>query len=376
MRIEQTLSDLQNARACLEGDAVQTQFRERIGSDFWQQLDRRKSDLNELYTDLRAAHANGFQNESPIRTYWGSFEANRDQTENLIRECLALVQGAIARDKRVDADLCQIADALLDELEQKAEFGWKRFTLPSDGESFSHLEQIIRIRFPSNEIWSVPVAVHEFGHFAARKMVLPDIDGDCSIFAAFLRQKQEEKQSKLSETEKSYYREFFADLFATYVLGPAYVCTCLEIRFNPVAAWNETSQTHPSDMRRSFLITAMLKRMAKVQQRDFTDVPGTVNQRWLDSLNDAGNPYYPPPDSKDLDRLSAHFYQAFRDARPELEYRTWASAQGLAGLLPNSRQFPPGTHFTDLLNGAWLARLQGWDVGERTKQWALQMAQK
>src|ERR1700722_15724712 len=169
-RVQQTLDDLESARATLESGAIEERYRCRIGADFWQDLDDQGTRLRESIDDLNQAAVNDFQQGPQLATFWGEFDINRRKSEDLVAKCLALTEGAIARSKEIDGGMCDIADVLLDELERSADLGWKRFTLPAVGESFSNLEQIIRIRFPSRDIWSLPVAAHEFGHFAARKM--------------------------------------------------------------------------------------------------------------------------------------------------------------------------------------------------------------
>ena len=91
----------------------------------------------------------------------------------LFEESLALVEGALVRGAKLDNGLCQIADALLDELRTKADVAWGRFTILAEGEFFGEMAQIIRLRFPEVSIWNLPIAAHEFGHFVGPELKQP-----------------------------------------------------------------------------------------------------------------------------------------------------------------------------------------------------------
>ena len=103
---------------------------------------------------------------------WNTLGSYEKESSTLFGECLAFLQAARARGHDVNADLCEIADALLDELARLTEIGWNRFTVLSTEEFFRDLAQIIRLRFPFSGIWDLPVAAHEFGHFVAGRLNL------------------------------------------------------------------------------------------------------------------------------------------------------------------------------------------------------------
>jgi hypothetical protein len=369
VRVQQTLEELECARERLKSDSMPSRFRKRIGRDFWEELDACALSLRELCPNPSAP------SQTPLSVLWSAFEAHREKAEGLVRECMSLIQGAIARDRKVDNGLCDIADTLVEELEDVASFGWRRFTLPADGESLTHVGQVIRVRFPAQAIWSIPVAAHEFGHFAGRKMTTPDQDGDSAIFATFLREVAERQGSDLEVVQRSHYREFFADLFATYVLGPAFVCTCLLLRFDPCKA-NVSTPTHPSDGRRAHAMISLIKRMSIRSGVTFSGVPDLVEQRWLESRRDAGQPADSDEQTarKQLDVLALKMDARLHGSNPALEYTTWTRAQELcAALVRAEPATSPSTRVTDLLNAAWLARLQGEDVGSLATKWALQV---
>ena len=107
-----------------------------------------------------------------LRIQGVSIEAGRGQLEklqgdasNLLGECLAFLEGGLVRAAGLDGGVCALADKMFEALNDQTDLGWQRFTLVAAGEFYSTLSGIVRLRFTDTDIWSLPVAVHEFGHF-------------------------------------------------------------------------------------------------------------------------------------------------------------------------------------------------------------------
>ena len=177
----------------------------------------------------------------PARTqpsWWETLAKVRSETALPMVECLAFALGPLVRgipwqgDRGLDNGFCDLADEMLRELGVRSPQNWSRRTVLSDSEFITDPAQIIRIRFPVTSIWDLPVAAHEFGHLlgqGSRSPLQPRIEA-----LAYGYQ------------ERNWVHEHFADLFATYVLGPAFACTCLLTRFDPSMDPTVNSETHPS----------------------------------------------------------------------------------------------------------------------------------
>ena len=121
--------------------------------------------------------------------------------------------------------------------------------------------QLIRIRFPVCGIWDLPIVAHEFGHFAAARITVSEGGADRVLpFARFVDEYLDENRN-LGNEWRDYLSEYFADCFATFVLGPSYACTSLLLRFDIGTAYAEADMLHPSYAKRAHAILCLLRRM-------------------------------------------------------------------------------------------------------------------
>jgi hypothetical protein len=295
---------------------------------------------------------------------WSTLSSYEKESSTLFGECLAFLQAALARGHKVDADLCEIADALLDELAGSlTNVEWKRFTVLSTEEFFRDLAQIIRVRFPFSGIWDLPVSAHEFGHFVAGRLNVIRPDGSHSL--PFQQYKEDFKKQYPDRGDEwmFYLEEYFADVFATFALGPAYACTCLLLRFDPALAHREEDKRHPSDAKRAHAILQTLLRMnsEKDSKGDFKPVMNELTDWWNQELTSAGQHTVLSQDEQaEVGGLVFNFYEALKDGAPEARFNRWGQ---LAVGECNWLRDPPNGRVSDfrlsnLLNAAWLCRSQ------------------
>ena len=125
-----------------------------------------------------------------------------------------------------------LAEALSDELRAACELGITPVIVADMDDSFSDGGQMIRLRFPPADIWDLPVLAHEFGHFAAHQLAAKATNGRLERSQAVRRAIDDFLGAhKLvgAEREKwtDWLNEVFGDMFATYVLGPAFALSAL-----------------------------------------------------------------------------------------------------------------------------------------------------
>ncbi len=283
---------------------------------------------------------------------WDVFRPARTQCEPLLAESLAVLEGALARSARLDDGLCDAVDQLVGEISRYALRNWTTFTILYEGELYSTLADVIRIRFPSAGIWDLPIAAHECGHFISRKVWERDsADSSRDAFQDFLIVNQAVPGSRLWR----HLNEYFADVFATFAMGPAYPLSTLLLRFDPSKPDAE-QETHPSPAKRAHVIIETLEWMdRKSVERPFAGLIEELRSQWK------------PPDSQAcvqlddyLDQLHPVVDRNFRLAR----YQTWTQASFLAGRLAEDSP-APGSSVRDMLNAAWLARLRAPEQRDR-----------
>lgn len=276
---------------------------------------------------------------------WDLFRSAQRTCQPLMEESLAVLEGALARSARLDDGICNVADRLIAEIGKLAENDWNRFTIPSEGELYTNIADVIRVRFPSAGIWDLPVVAHEYGHFVSKRLSEEDPTGAIRHpFQDYLVAKNAAPDSRIWH----HLNEFFADAFAAYAVGPAYALTALLLRFD---ASDEDGDTHPSPAKRAYLILKTLKWM---DQRSllapFSGLIDILTKLWP-----------PPPDSNTCftidDYLDDWLDPMLEKNLPFARYRTEALPHSLASKLRQQAKAEDGHSLRDVLNAAWLARI-------------------
>ena len=147
--------------------------------------------------------------------------------------------------EKLDDEMFLIADELIGDL-ANAVFAWPAITILAESEYTSDHARIIGLRYPAVSIWDLPIAAHEFGHIVASE------EGPLDF-------RELAKDSK--KVDAKLLEEHFADIFATYALGPAFACTMILHRFDPLNAHPVIEWTHPGDAKRVYCILETLRKM-------------------------------------------------------------------------------------------------------------------
>ena len=238
--------------------------------------------------------------------------------------------GAASRWAGIDAGACALAEAWLDELSARAGHRGVGVVIPAEHEFLHATTQVIRLRFPDDGFWGLPVAVHEYGHFVAEMLVRRTSARNLPYWAFpvadLLREAAEEFPALWSIGH-----ELFADVFAVFVAGPAYVNTCLRLRFDAMRA-HDVSDTHPSAARRAQVQLRTLERMHQSMPGGgyLAGARSTLAEYWEAAVTAVGlDPA--PPASEDLDALDAAFWDLLTDDRNTVPLR-YTSYDGAVAL--------------------------------------------
>ena len=352
-RIQICIKDLGAAQSAIHSSAIESILAK--GGQAGTALARVRQDFDDQFT-LRQERLAGYLSKQPTQSAWTGFEDDRKACSKLMLQCLAFTQGVLLRDQGTIGQLCSVADGLMSELNTATRLAWNSFTLPADGESFESLAEIIRVRFPASDIWDLPIAAHEFGHYAARVLkTKPEQMTEFPDFESYLQDKTKTAARSDLRRKRSYYNEYFADVFGTYSLGPAFVRTCLHLRFSPASADQETDD-HPSYASRAFLILKVLKRMEK-KSPAYETIHQNAQNYWRAAVQAAGKQTMEEND--DLDDIARGLYRFLTDLAPRAEYKRWPRAQTVSAQLGSNQALDNETKLADVLNAAWIKRLAG-----------------
>jgi hypothetical protein len=361
-QIDLLMHELVDAGRAVQSQELDQYLRERVGGRFDVELSKRKARVEDLRNQVSSGQ--------PLPSCWATFRQVEEDSRTLFDECLAFIQGALARAAGVDNGVCLLADHLLDDLSAWADVGWDRFTLLATGEFFKDTTEIIRVRFPDTSIWSLPIAAHEFGHFLGPEL-RENQDGQFIYpFQEMLKSADENRPPNwpLPHSQKWHHlHEHFADLFATVALGPAFACSFILLRLNPGNAYQEAPTSYAQRVHSILWVLDKMDQAAGGLTKPYRDVIDLIHRSWRQSLQATDQ----PESLQDvkvalLEARLDKLYALLLDNTPsKLAYQPqdWWRAVTLASQLQpdetwDAVQPEPDLTRRDVLNAAWLARVQ------------------
>jgi hypothetical protein len=377
-RVERLLA--QASEVHLGRDGIDPHRYVELATRFKDILYVRRTELSNLIEAGRAEHAGP--------ELWEELEEVRGNCVAAFGECLEFCQGTISREEGFDGGGCHTADHLLDGIATAARVDWHGLTIMGESEVYGDMAGIITLRFPQDSLWHLPIAAHEFGHFAGPEMGLDrytelrkfergaakGVADEAPEKTFPIREILRREWEKGSQIRWSYVYELFADMFATYALGPSYAYTCVYLRFDPGSAKLRTRE-HPSPAERMDVVLRTLRQMdheADIAIPLDPELSG-LEETWRESVSSAG--VDPELTEKELDRLSpiwSRFYALLRDRPSDLPYATFGRARVVADELQSgqvNRQCEPRRDaLADVLNGAWMAAAAHWSEPTRVRQ--------
>lgn len=353
-RLDAFATGCDEAEKAINSKGINTKLYQRAAPDLVHRISEQRKRIAEQRSRIEKNH---FSADS-----WNRLQTDEEEGSTLFGECLAFLQAARARGHDVDADLCEIADALLDELAGGlTNIDWKRFTVLATEEFFRDLAQIIRVRFPFSGIWDLPVSAHEFGHFVAGRLNVGRPGGSHSLPFQEYKEGFKRQHADRGDEWMFYLEEYFADVFATFALGPAYACTCLLLRFGPVSAHDENDKQHPSYAKRAYAILQTLRRMSQEKDaQELKTAADALGEFWNQALTSAGQSTT-VPEEEFVGGLVSNFYEMLKSGAPGARFNRWETAKKQCPWVENGK-LPDGIQaadlkISDLLNTAWLCRM-------------------
>lgn len=295
----------------------------------------------------------------------------RQRAAAVFGEVFALKLAQYVRDG-IDNGMCLIADLLLRELARAVTFELPQMSTIAESEFFGVSARVIRMRFPATSLWDLPVLGHEFGHLFGPLWHIPDGPNPYPQ-QAFL-QSRDLGSPAVND-------EYFCDLFATYLLGPAYPLMCILDRLDPDNVTD--SQTHPSDLKRAWWVMRSLELLAQSlpdeqERTEYAVIANRLRSFWGAYVERTGGGVLAESETGPLKVASQRLFAQMQLDLSQAAYQTMNKAWGLVA---DYRQGQPtdiaDVTMRDLLNALWFARLEdptnGGDA-EQMSGWAFKIS--
>jgi hypothetical protein len=347
-QIDTLRAELAELKRALDAQVIHEDLRNRVHVRFDVLIAKQADALHALREGLQPDRA---------QEGWAAFRQARRSCQQLFGEVLAFLQGVLVRSAGLDDGICQIADDLVDDLAYWSDLKWSRLTILGDAAFVANIAEIIRIPFPEFTVWKLPVIGHEFGHLVAQQLNVRDETGR----TVYLFERLLDREGRGGQKER-FLHEYFADVFATYAHGPAFLCMATHLRFDPSIPQLD-GRDHPSAARRVHVMQQTLAQMERDGPPEYDWVCRRIHEIWNKAMVvlGVGGEGLDPASSEQLDALVDELYGLFRGELHDAQYDGWLRARRLAnGLQPDGDGLPQlrdEDTLADVLNAAWLWRI-------------------
>ena len=304
----------------------------------------------------------------PVGPDWPKIAALEDAALPLQHEALGFLGGLLLRYHGLDVDhiargiqgpaIGDLASALLTSYQERTGVKWGGLVVLGSDPFLAPATDVIRVRFLDWSPWNLPLMAHEFGHLVARN----NLDF------------QEFKKSFSGKFER-WVEEIFADVFATYMAGPALACSAILLQFAPGWAFKETETHPPYDQRTAAIIKVLdyLQLAAGGSRQPSSDPARLLENSWRQIVAEGAVTDDIAQARKracDWAEECLTIVERWYKLNEPYSAKRWAAAQSLAGdLAPLATTNTDGlcplldnhqlslNSLDDLLNGLWCARL-------------------
>lgn len=300
------------------------EYAERIQSKF---VDYRSAAQNALREMKQAIDGN----DKSLEDGWSAYlKLKTELMPSLSSELLAIIGGVYLikanldhmgnfegdsgqQDRQPTMSFSEMAQTLVEDLATRGGKGWAPVLIVGEERLGHSVAEIIRLRFPACDIWHLPFTAHEYGYLVAQ-IRPPDLLGqfrahvqnnvdprhhtenlhppDRSCFLKAIQRlwdnyydlKSDEERVNFSKVHEqdvialgkqqdTHLCRLFADAFATFFIGPAYVHALLHLRFIPDKTLYEPSAAMPPFADRFVFALETLKWMINGPFLDPKDKP-------------------------------------------------------------------------------------------------------
>lgn len=281
-------------------------------------------------------------------------------SDRVLSELLAMAVGALAREFAMDNGGCEEADRFIRQMAGRIDRRLARPTVPASQEYVHRAADVVRRRIPDHGLWDLPVMAHEFGHVVVTGLQPYDAIGDQ------LRRPAEDWLRGRVGMARRRAEELFCDMFATFATGPAYACCLVLHRMDPASpATPEIDSTHPSDAQRVHACLRTLHRMGRGGPEGWYEETVWHLERAWTALQRAAPESARLADTQ-LAEVNTDVAACWAILVQDLAAVRLPSATHVDDLVDELKTgvpADPGFSAVDVLNAAWVERLEAWSAG-------------
>jgi hypothetical protein len=304
------------------------------GQSTWESLNKRAGGLQ--------AAVEAIEKDLSAPDAWKALSKAEAEANDLVfHESIELLGGIALRDAHLDADICDLAEALIRSI--RASGNYPSVIPGGISTMMMKIQRFIRLRFPEWTIWGLPFVAHELWRVSAREQ-----------FDDLLARSLGADGSTLIKDPTM--QQCLGDAFATYIMGPAYALAAITLLFDP---------THSEDDLRVLATVSMLRRMDDAKPDAFSESYRTVaddlEAAWRAAKQQTGVTIDPSKARVVEAAVAALFKELDTFGYSYFDVAEWKSlskwAEKLRGGAVDAIEILPEHDLRHALNAAWLARL-------------------
>ena len=317
-QIEALISSLDRVERVVTSEKLGARYTRNIRGKFSLVINPIRNSLQTLRESMIGRRLS----KTELSEAWEKYRSYNQKSRRIFSQCLDLLGGVMLRGQQLEENTCDIAEALIGEIGRKTGYSWTSVMILSEDRLFddvTYRTEIVRLRFPEWDIWSLPFTVYEVGQLiAANRDRIPD-DGDffdnqmkrirdliidtatdttdetekwAREFVTIRDKYRAKKKSSNGTTNEKTIRDeeeikeflsrlsqrlkiLFADLFATYFLGPAYIYARLYMRFMPDTLILDQAPEYTSALRVSIMMSTLDQMNNQSKKKDDQFDPGS-----------------------------------------------------------------------------------------------------
>ncbi len=219
------------------------------------------ADLDTLHRDLKKL-SQGDEEALTLKDAWRKYARVHSESQEILGEYLDFI-GGLSIKKIPDEKINSMTDVANEFVRicarEYLSRPWLYFSTSITRQEALNkaIVRLVRLRLPKWTVWNLPLAAHEFGH-----VLVED-------YEALRTLAEDDEALRTLAGDRELIHDVLADTFATYMIGPAYICAAISLRLEPLVASDEGSVTNNlPDIERGYAMFAVLKQMnADIQKR-------------------------------------------------------------------------------------------------------------